>query len=138
MHSKNNPVVWFEIYVQDMERAKNFYEAVLAIKLCEMPAPTAEMTMEMWSFPMDREAGMNTYGAGGMLVKMEGKSSGVGGTLVYFGCEDCAVEAARAVAHGGILIKEKTSIGEYGFIALVQDTEGNMIGFHSMVCKPSE
>jgi predicted enzyme related to lactoylglutathione lyase len=33
MHSKNNPVVWFEIYVQDMERAKSFYEAVLAIKL---------------------------------------------------------------------------------------------------------
>ena len=51
---------------------------------------------------------------------------------------DCAVDAARAVAHGGILIKEKTSIGEHGFIALVQDTEGNMIGFHSMVCKPSE
>ena len=106
--------------------------------LCEMPAPTAEMTMEMWSFPMDRETGMNTYGAGGMLVKMEGKSSGVGGTMVYFGCEDCAVEAARAVSQGGILIKEKTSIGEHGFIALVQDTEGNMIGFHSMVCKPSE
>lgn len=51
MHSKSNPVVWFEIYVQDMERAKSFYEAVLAIKLCEMPAPTAEMTMENVVFP---------------------------------------------------------------------------------------
>jgi len=29
----NNPVVWFEIYVQDMARAKKFYEAVLQVKL---------------------------------------------------------------------------------------------------------
>ena len=29
----SNPVVWFEIYVQNMERAKAFYEAVLAVKL---------------------------------------------------------------------------------------------------------
>jgi predicted enzyme related to lactoylglutathione lyase len=27
---------------------------------------------------------------------------------------------------------EKRSIGQYGFIALVLDTEGNMFGLHSM------
>ena len=128
----SNPVVHFEIYVQDMERAKAFYEAVLTVKLEKMPAPTAEMDMDMWFFPMDKETGMSTYGASGMLVKMEGFSSGGNSTLVYFGCDDCAVQAARATAHGGILCKEKTSIGEHGFFALVQDTEGNMIGFHSM------
>ncbi len=127
-----NPVVHFEIYVQDMGRAKAFYEAVLGIKLEKMPAPTAELNMDMWFFPMDRETGMNTYGAGGMLVKMDGYPSGGGGTLVYFGCEDCAVQAARAAKLGGSVCKEKTSIGEHGFFALAQDTEGNMIGFHSM------
>ncbi|MBI5861827.1 MAG: VOC family protein [Rhodocyclales bacterium] len=126
---KSNPVVWFEIYVQDMERAKAFYEAVLAIKLEKMPAPTAEINMEMWSFP---GAGMSTYGAGGMLVKMEGAPSGFGGTLVYFACVDCAVEAARVAENGGSIFKEKMSIGEHGFIVLARDTEGNMIGFHSM------
>ena len=128
----SNPVAWFEIYVQDMERAKAFYEAVLGVQLEKMPAPTAEMNMEMWSFPSDKENAHNTYGACGMLVKMQGVTSGGGGTLVYFACEDCAVQAARAAESGGSIFKDKTSIGEHGFFALVHDTEGNMIGFHSM------
>jgi predicted enzyme related to lactoylglutathione lyase len=115
-----------------MERAKAFYEAVLAVKLEKMPAPTEEMNMEMWSFPADKDAAKTTYGACGMLVKMEGVPSGCGGTLVYFACEDCAVEAARAAENGGSIFKEKISIGEHGFISLVYDTEGNMIGLHSM------
>lgn len=131
--NQSNPVVWFEIYVQDMERAKAFYEAVLAVKLEKMPAPTAECEdMEMWSFPSDKETAQTTYGACGMLVKMAGVPSGSGGTLIYFACEDCAVQAARAAENGGSIFKEKFSIGEHGFIALAYDTEGNMIGFHSM------
>jgi predicted enzyme related to lactoylglutathione lyase len=130
--NQSNPVVWFEIYVQNMERAKAFYEAVLAVELEKMPAPTEEMNMEMWSFPADKDAAKTTYGACGMLVKMEGVPSGCGGTLVYFACEDCAVEAARATENGGSIFKEKMSIGEHGFISLVYDTEGNMIGLHSM------
>ena len=130
--NQSNPVVWFEIYVQNMERAKAFYEAVLAVKLEKMPAPAEEMNMEMWSFPADKEAAKTTFGACGMLVKMEGVPSGCGGTLVYFACEDCAVEAARATKNGGSIFKEKISIGEHGFISLVYDTEGNMIGLHSM------
>lgn len=130
--NQSNPVVWFEIYVQNMERAKAFYEAVLAVKLEKMPAPTEEMNMEMWSFPANKDAAKTTYSACGMLVKMEGVPSGCGGTLVYFACEDCAVEAARATENGGSIFKQKMSIGEHGFISLVYDTEGNMIGLHSM------
>lgn len=129
---QSNPVVWFEIYVQDMQRAKNFYEAVLDITLEEMPAPTPEMTMEMWAFPSDKATAQTSYGACGMLVKMEGFAPAGGGTLIYFGCKDCAVEISRVAAHGGAVLKEKMSIGEHGFIALAHDTEGNMIGFHSM------
>ena len=129
---QSNPVVWFEIYVQDMQRAKRFYEAVLDVKLEMMPAPTAEMDMEMWAFPSDKATAQTSYGACGMLVKMDGAPSGGGGTLVYFGCADCGVEAARAAANGGRIFKDKFSIGPHGFIALVNDTEGNMIGLHSM------
>ena len=128
-----NPVVHFEIYVQDMVRAKAFYEAVLQVKLDPMADPTGEAGTEMWAFPMDKETGMSSYGSGRMLVKMPGYPSGNGGgTIVYFGSDDCAVPASRAAAHGGSVVKSKTSIGEHGFFALVQDTEGNMIGFHSM------
>ena len=129
---QSNPVVWFEIYVQDMERAKRFYEAVLGITLEKMPAPTAEMTMEMWAFPSDKATAPTSYGACGMLVRMEGFTSTGGGTLVYFGCRDCAEEASRVAVNGGTLVKEKMPIGVHGFIALARDPEGNMIGFHSM------
>ena len=119
-----NPVGWFEIYVQDMERATDFYQKVLGVKLDKLPG----VDLEMNAFPMNAEM----YGASGALVRMEGCPSGGNSTLVYFSCEDCAVEAARVDGAGGKLCKPKMAIGQYGFIALVSDTEGNMVGLHSM------
>lgn len=126
---RGNPVGWFEIYVQDMARAKAFYEEVFQVTLSPLRNPdTKEPTdMEMWAFPMVDE----TYGTSGSLVRMEGCAPG-GSPMIYFFCEDCAVEAARAAACGGAIVHEKTSIGQYGYIAVVTDTEGNMIGLHSM------
>jgi uncharacterized protein len=124
MNTNRNPVGWFELYVQDIERAKAFYQKTFQVTLQQLESPG----LELWAFPM----GMDNSGASGAIVKMDGKDSGVGGTIVYFSCADCAAEAARAVQHGGRIQKEKTSIGEYGFISLVFDTEGNMIGLHSM------
>ena len=119
-----NPIGWFEIYVQDMPRARKFYEAVFGTTFTKIGSDNPEM----WSFASD----MQTYGAGGALVHMPGFSSGNNSVLVYFTCDDCAVEAKRAVDSGGRMMKPKFSIGEYGFISLVFDTEGNMIGLHSM------
>jgi len=119
----NNPVGWFEIYVQNLTRAKPFYENVFKLKLERLNA----VTPEMWAFPMAMEG----MGASGALVKMDGVPSGQNSTLVYFSCADCAVEASRVTASGGKIHRDKFSIGEYGFIALVVDTEGNMIGLHS-------
>ena len=121
---EHNPVGWFELYVQDMERAKKFYQSVFGFVLTKIESPG----IEMWGFPMEQ----NKTGAGGALVKMEGVPSGGGGTLIYFICDDCAVEAKKAAASGGSIHKDKFSIGPYGFIALVVDTESNMIGLHSM------
>ena len=121
---KNNPVGWFEIYVQDMARAKTFYESVFQVKLERLESPG----LEMWAFPMQ----MDRMGASGSLVKMDGCSSGGNSVLVYFSAQDCAVEAARVTEFGGRLQREKMSIGQYGFIALALDTEGNMFGLHSM------
>ena len=122
---KINPVVWFEIYVQDMERAKKFYETVFEAKLDKLPSPDPDL--EMLAFPMSMEG----TGAAGALAKMKGFAPGRNSVLVYFSCDDCAVEASRVKKAGGRLEKEKMSIGQYGFIALAIDTEGNMIGLHS-------
>ena len=121
----NNPVNWFEIYVQDMERAKKFYETVFKVKLEKLESPVPNI--EMWCFPMFEDA----PGATGALLKMEGLSSGGMGTMIYFSSIDCAVEASRVTEAGGTVHQEKTSIDQYGFIAMVIDTEGNMIGIHS-------
>ncbi|MBC8212481.1 MAG: VOC family protein [Gammaproteobacteria bacterium] len=121
---KNNPVGWFEIYVQDMDRAKAFYEGVLALQLENLDMPE----IEMWAFPMD----MQRSGASGSLVKIAGYPSGGNSTLVYFSCTDCGVEESRVEQNGGRIEKPKTSIGEYGFITLAFDTEGNMFGLHSL------
>lgn len=122
-----NPVGWFEIYVQDMNRAKSFYEGVFQTKLEKIENPE----IDMWSFPFSMEEKLP--GAAGALVKMEGVPSGGGGTLVYFSCKDCANEAKKVEENGGKIMKPKFSIGQFGFISIVFDTEGNMIGLHSMV-----
>ncbi|HEY6820742.1 MAG TPA: VOC family protein [Burkholderiales bacterium] len=120
---KPNPVGWFEIYVQDTSRARKFYESVLGCKLQKLDSP-----FEIWAFPMEKDV----PGAPGALVRMDGVPSGGNSTIVYFATEDCAVEEARVTKAGGEIHKPKFSIGPYGFISLVVDTEGNMIGLHSM------
>lgn len=128
-----NPVVHFEIYVENMQRAKAFYEAVLGITLENMQSPVPEMGLEMWFFPMDKDHAMQQYGSGGALVKTSAYTpAGQGGTVVYFSCDDCAEQIARSIQYGGSVFQDKMAIGEHGFCALAKDTEGNVIGFHSM------
>ncbi len=132
-----NPVGWFEIYVEDLDRARRFYEAVLDTTLTHLDASAGGPPIEMWAFPMaDGNGGDGGPGASGALVKMAGMgpASGQGGNgvLVYFSSEDCAVEAGRVAAKGGKVLREKTSIGDYGHMALFTDSEGNTVGLHSM------
>ena len=122
----HNPVGWFEIYTEDLARAKAFYEAVLGIQLAPLEIEAEALTM--LGFPMNPEAG----GASGALVKVENFKPDGNGTLVYFSCQDCGVEASRVESAGGKVEAEKMSIGQYGFVALAFDTEGNMFGLHSL------
>ena len=124
--SISNPVGWFEIYVDDMERAKSFYQKVFQRELEKLDSP--DENTEMWVFGGNYE----NYGAQGALVKMEGFPAGHNSVLIYFSCEDCEVEEKRFEQFGGKVQKPKSSIGEYGFFSLAVDTEGNMIGLHSM------
>lgn len=119
-----NPVRWFEIYVQDMGRARGFYEQVLGRRLERMQSGD----IEMWGFGGDPSTGGTT----GALVRVPGVTGGGLGTMVYFGTDDCAIEAARVEEAGGRLHRGKMSIGQYGYVALAFDTEGNMFGLHSL------
>lgn len=126
-----NVVGWFEIYVQDLEKAKKFYSEVLQVEFTDMedPSEDADGSMKMATFPYIME---EIPGASGALIQMEGVPSGGSGTIVYFSSTDCAVEESRVTAAGGKIHKSKMSIGDHGFMALCWDPDGNMFGIHSM------
>ncbi len=118
-----NPVCWFDIYVSNLERAKKFYETVFNINLVDLPAEWGKQA----TFPFDNQ-GTNATGA---LVEKTSYVANDNNTIVYFSSVDCISEESRVEAAGGQLIKSKTPIGEFGFISLIADTEGNTIGLHS-------
>ena len=124
--SKPNAIGWFDVYVDDMDRAMAFYETVFQQQLELIGDPTGETVMR--SFP----ANMGAYGAAGALVKSPHARPGPGGTLIYFSVDDCAVEQARVAEAGGKVLRPKFSIGEFGWVALCADTEGNLFGLSSM------
>lgn len=118
-----NAVNWFEIAVTDIERAKEFYSAVFKCEFQYVEMPETKMYM----FLGDGEK----HGAMGCIFKSDNVEPSVSGTTVYFDTENCDDEVNRVESNGGKVIFPKTSIGDFGFIAQVMDTEGNRIGIHS-------
>lgn len=124
---KNNPVGWFEIPVTDMERAISFYEKVLDMKLQKQRMDEFDMA---W-FPMDH---MKPGAAGALVYHEESYKPSTDGVLVFFSAPSGNLESelGKVQEAGGKILREKNPIGEHGFTALVQDTEGNRIALHSM------
>ena len=115
----SNAINWFEIFVQDLNRATHFYEATLAIELRREDYAHKPTVV----FP-------NADGVGGALVQDPARKPG-DGTLVYLnagGKLDACLQ--RVAAAGGAVVLPKTDIGDPGFIALIRDTEGNTVGLH--------
>jgi uncharacterized protein len=119
-----NQVNWFEIAVSDMPRAKKFYEAVFSTTLTDLEMMGQDMAM----FPGD-PTGVN---ANGTLVKADDYTPSTTGTKIYFTCKDVNHEADLVAKNGGQIVVPKMSLGDFGYMALFIDTEGNMIGLHSM------
>lgn len=128
MNQFYNPICWVEVYVNDMNRARKFYEAVFKVELKELPTPDGSGDFLMYCFPWENDAPNSSCA----LVYSSMMKAGTGGTLVYFGCKDCAVEEAKVESAGGKVLRPKMSLGEHGFCSIVLDTEGNTIGLYSM------
>jgi len=119
----SHPIHWFEIFVTDMERAVRFYQTVLDIDLRRENEDGR---------PMAIFASAVEQGVGGALVRQPGREPTSQGVLVYLDADGkldaCLGRVERA---GGAVVQPKTDIGKPGFIALVRDTEGNLVGLHS-------
>ncbi len=126
MSASMNPVTWFEIYVDDLARAKVFYESVFKYSLIP---ETTDGSFEAFRFP----GAMPGNGAMGALMKHPMRKPSPEGNMVYFHCENCAVQTDLAMKNGGKVFRPKSSIGADGYIAIIGDTDGNAIGLHSFV-----
>lgn len=123
-----NAISWFEIPVENLDRAMKFYGTVLEAELQKQDVGTSIMAF--------LPASQNEIG--GAIVHVHDKAWGYkpshSGSVVYLnGGDDLSVPLSRVEAAGGKVITPKTDIGQgFGYFAFFEDTEGNRVGFHSM------
>ncbi len=118
-----NPVGWFDIHVSNLNRAKKFYETVFNLQLTDLPIEWGKQSL----FPFSPES-PNISGA---LVEKADMAANGNNTVVYFETEDCTAEEGRVEQAGGKIVQPKMQIGEFGFVSIFIDSEGNTIGLHS-------
>ena len=119
---KTNPVVYFEIPVLDLARASNFYSKVFETTLNHDVVDGYQMAF------FDSFGG--SFGATGALVVGDVYVPSHQGCFLYFGVESIDETVERALEHGGSVLYPKKSNGDLGFVAEIQDTEGNRIALH--------
>ncbi len=127
MEMKNNVVGWFELPVNDMDRAIKFYETVFGFELSRNKMGDFDMAWFPW-----KEDGLGS--AGSLVCYPDFYKPSSHGALVYFTAHsgDLSIELARVAAAGGQVIQEKKLIAEdIGFMGLFMDTEGNRVAMHS-------
>ena len=124
-----NMVTWFEIPVENMERAISFYETVFNVKLTRYTSGPAQIA----AFPLIEKV---PGSPGSLVLSPNFGSPSSNSTLMYFnaGSGDLQNELSRVEAAGGKILQEKTLITkENGYMAVMLDSEGNRIGLHSFV-----
>ena len=117
-----NPVVYFEIPVEDMDRAIKFYTAVFNFSFEKQMIDHNEMAL----FPFtDGQRGIS-----GALAKGGTYKPTKDGVILYFKTQDIENTLELAVKNNGHVLYPKTTIGELGFVAEFEDSEGNRIALH--------
>jgi len=119
-----NAIGWFEIPTKDLSRAKKFYETVMEGELEDHTMGSMEMAWFGWD--------ENNKGAAGALVYYKDYKPSIDGTVVYFTVANVEEALEKVEPAGGKILLPKTDIGEHGFIAHIEDTEGNRVALHSM------
>ena len=119
-----NAVAWFDIPTLDFKRALAFYEKILGAPL----RVDNYLGQELAYFPMDPKGDVG----GDLVPPSEHSKPSASGTRVYLSVKSVDDVLARVKEAGGKIVEEKYSIGAPGFIAIIEDSEGNVVGLHSM------
>ena len=119
-----NAINWFEIPVKNFSNAKTFYETILSAEMQVMEMPG----MKSAFFPADLQNGI-----GGCIMEGQGYEPSNKGSVIYLnGGDDLSVPLSKVEKAGGKIVMPKTAIGQNGFMAHFEDTEGNRVALHSM------
>lgn len=117
-----NPVSYIEIPVHDLDRAMTFYSAVFGFELERATIDGYEMAL----FPHAD----GRPGASGALVKGDVYEPSKTGAIVYLSVADIDRALTLATKNGAQVFYPKKDIGDQGFVAEIEDSEGNRIALH--------
>jgi predicted enzyme related to lactoylglutathione lyase len=118
----SHPVTYFEIPVTDMERAVRFYTTVFGYTLERQTLDGYEMAL----FPFAD----GSPGATGALAKGDVYVPAKTGPIIYFRVNSIDETIRRARTLGATVLYEKKNVGEFGFVAEIEDSEGNRIALN--------
>ncbi|HET8573526.1 MAG TPA: VOC family protein [Edaphocola sp.] len=122
---QTNVVTFFEIPVNDLDRAQKFYETILDIKMVKRLDGGNEAAF----FPYNPNVIQATSGrVTGILSKSERNKPSANGTVIYINASpSIQLVLDKVEKAGGKIISPRIQIPA-GFIAVIIDSEGNKIG----------
>jgi len=121
----SNLIVWADLPVKDMARARAFYSRLLGYEIA--PFPGREDSMALLMRPDDPDqmaAGVD------LSTQAITQPSTTHGAVIYLSAGgDIDGMLERAVEAGGSVHAPKQDFGEFGgWLAWIVDTEGNLVG----------
>lgn len=108
--------VHFDLPVDDLGRAKEFYEKLFDWKFNHIP--------EMNYYLIETTGPDGSKGLGGGM----GKRNGDQRIMNYIGVESVDEMVKKIIEHGGKAINPKLPVPGMGYMAICEDTEGNIFG----------
>ena len=116
-------VVHFEVPFDDADRARGFYKDVFDWQIQALP----EMGYNMVSTGPTSDQGMPTepgFIGGGMLERQAPVTTPV----ITLQVDDIDATLVAVEKHGGVTVGDKMAVGDMGFAAYFNDSEGNLMG----------
>jgi uncharacterized protein len=111
--TKAGSIVWFEIPVDNVERAKSFYSSLFGWKIERFPGP-----MEYWHIDT---GGSDDTPDGAILPRQHAQH----GVTNYIGVPSVDQFMAKVEKLGGKICMPKTAVPQMGYFAICQDTDNN-------------
>jgi uncharacterized protein len=118
-----NKVVHFEVPYGDKEKCQGFYSKVFGWQFQDMPEMNYLIcrTCEVDDKMMPKEAGAIN---GGMFKRADDLKS----PLITIDVSSIDETLEKVKMEGGDIIREKSAVGDMGFIAYIRDSENNIVG----------